>query len=497
MYYVRVRTLAQQVTDYIRKHDLLRAGDRVGVAVSAGLDSLALLRLLLELRRELGIVLSVVHFNHKLRGADAEEDEQFVGQLARQYKLEFHCESGDVGARAAKKKLSLETAAREMRYEYFRSLLLCGTLNRIATAHTLDDQAETVLLRMIRGAGTRGLAGIYPRLSVVRLESPQPLVVNHREHAAIVRPLLTIRRKDLEVHLAGLGQSWREDGSNRDLRHARNRVRHGILPRLERNLNPAVRETLAETADIARAEEEFWESEVAQLLPRVWLDNPSSRGGSVKIAPLAELQLALQRRVIRAACESLALRLEFRHVSEILDLVSTASGKAVLPRGWTVSRDKNELRFDPECTVAPKESDYEYRLPLPGAVEVPETGSRFEAVIIQRNEAGQYNREDLLDRALLVGGLRVRNWRPEDRFWPVHTKAPKKVKELLQAQHVTGLQRKLWPVVVSGKNNDVVWLRGFGAAARLAEQAEGVLIREVPLENADETAGSPARPRRG
>src|ERR1700688_2655016 len=118
MYYVRVRTLAQRVTDYIRKHDLLKAGDRVGVAVSGGADSVALLRLLLELRRELGIVLSVVHFNHKLRGADAEADEQFVGQLARQYKLEFHCDSGDVATRAAERKLSVETAARERRYEY-------------------------------------------------------------------------------------------------------------------------------------------------------------------------------------------------------------------------------------------------------------------------------------------------------------------------------------------------------------------------------------------
>jgi tRNA(Ile)-lysidine synthase len=488
MYYVRVRTLAQRVTGYIRKHDLLKAGDRVGVAVSGGVDSVALLRLLVELRRELGIVLSVVHFNHKLRGADAEADEQFVGQLARQYKLEFHCDSGDVATRAAERKLSVETAAREMRYEYFRGLLLRGALSRIATAHTLDDQAETVLLRMIRGAGTRGLAGIYPRLSIL---SPD----RHQEQVAIVRPLLETRRRDLEGYLAGLGQSWREDGSNRDLRHARNRVRHGILPRLERNLNPAVRETLAETAEIARAEEAFWEGEVARVLPQVWGADSSSRGGTVKIRLLAELPLALQRRVIRAAAELLGLRLEFRHVSEILELIPAGSGRAVLPKGWTVSGDKNGLRFDPECAVGLKGSDYEYCLPLPGAVEVPETGSHFEAVMIQSSEAGQYDREDLLDRAMLSGGLRVRNWRAGDRFWPAHTKAPKKVKELLQARHVTGLQRKLWPVVVCGKN-DVVWLRGFPAASGLPGQAEGILIREVPLGEAGRKAVSPARPRR-
>jgi len=496
MYYVSVRTLAQRVTEYIRKHDLLRAGDRVGVAVSGGADSVALLRLLLDLRQELGIVVSVVHFNHKLRGADADADEQFVADLARQHKLGFYCESGDVAARAAEKKLSLETAAREMRYEYFRSLLLGGTINRIATAHTLDDQAETVLLRLIRGAGTRGLAGIYPRLLVVSSGDALPSAASHQEQPAVVRPLLGTRRKDLEVYLAGLGQSWREDGSNRDLRHARNRVRHGILPRMERNLNPAVRETLAETAEIARAEEAFWETEVARVLPQVWQADPAAGSGTVKIGPLAELPLALQRRVIRAACESFGLRLEFRQVSEILELITTESGKAVLPQGWTVSRNKNELRFGPECTASSKESDYEYCLPLPGAVEVPEIGSRFEAVVIQSNEAGQYNREDLLDRALLSGGLRVRNWRAGDRFWPAHTKVPKKVKELLQARHVTGSQRKLWPVVVSGKNEGVVWLRGFPATARLPEQAEGVLIREVPLGEPAGKAGSSARPGR-
>jgi tRNA(Ile)-lysidine synthase len=440
-------------------------------------------------------VVSVVHFNHKLRGADAEADEQFVADLARQYKVEFRCESGDVAAHAAEKKLSLETAAREMRYEYFRGLLLNGTVNRIATAHTLDDQAETVLLRMIRGAGTRGLAGIYPRLSVAGGESDQPAAVGHQEYLAIVRPLLETRRKDLEGYLADLGQSWREDCSNRDLRHARNRVRHGILPRLERSLNPAVRETLAETADIARAEEAFWEGEVGRVLPRVWQADPSGRGGTVRIAPLVELAQALQRRVIRAVAESLGLRLEFRHVIETLDLISAGSGSAILPKGWTVSRDKNELRFDPECTAASKESDYEYCLPLPGAVEVSETRSRFEAAIVQGNEAGQYNREDLLDRAMLSSGLRVRNWRAGDRFWPAHTKAPKKVKELLQARRVTGLERKLWPVVVSGKN-DVVWLRGFPAASGLPGRAEGIVIREVPLGDVTGKAGSPARPRR-
>ena len=143
-------------------------------------------------------------------------------------------------------------------------------MNRIATGHTLDDQAETVLLRIVRGAGTRGLAGIYPQLSYSPPEVIKTQLSVPGSQFSVIRPLLATRRKLLEAYLRELGQDWREDSSNRDLRHARNRVRHGILPRLERTLNPAVRETLAETADVARAEEDYWQTEVARVLPGVW-----------------------------------------------------------------------------------------------------------------------------------------------------------------------------------------------------------------------------------
>ena len=473
LYYVAVRSLQQRVLGYIRKHELLRAGDRVGIAVSGGADSVALLRLLLDLRKEIGVVLSVVHFNHKLRGAESEEDERFVAQLAREHKLELHCESGQVTAYAEEKHLSLETAARELRYQYFRSLLLDRGLHRVATGHTLDDQAETVLLKIVRGAGGRGLAGIYPRLSVY---SSQPSAFSSQQlqklhSSSIIRPLLGIRRKHLEAYLRGLGQCWREDRSNRDLRHTRNRVRHGILPRLERYLNPGVGEALAETAEIARAEEEYWQKEVAQVLPLLWAE------GALKMSALADLPLALQRRVVRAASESLGLRLDFHHVEEILALTQTEAAKAAeLPGGWVVSRKQSELSFERQSGT-PSNPNYEYCLSVPGAVEVAETESRFEAVLVSGNAAKGYNPEDLLDRLSLAGELKVRNWRPGDRFWPAHTKVPKKIKELLQDIHVTGPERKLWPVVVSG--TEVIWVRGLQAPVRLlARGGEAVLIRE-------------------
>lgn len=470
-----MHSLSQTILDYIRKHELLKAGDRLGITVSGGADSVGLLRLLLELRKEIGAVLSVVHFNHQLRGADSDDDERFVADLAQLHKLELHRGSGEVAAYASEKHLSLETAAREMRYQYFRQLLREGRLNRIATGHTLDDQAETVLLKIIRGAGGRGLAGIYPKLSVSRC---QPSAVSSQQ-ISIIRPLLGTRRSELEAYLLSLDQSWREDKSNRDLRHMRNRLRHGILPRLERNFNPAVREALAETAEIARAEEEYWEKELARVLPLVW--QAHSAEGVLNISALNNLPLALQRRVVRAATECLGWRLDFRHVEEILAQSSNRIATTVLPGGWLVQLEKDALRFVRD-RGNPEKSDYEYRLSIPGSVEAPETTSRFEAVLLSGNAAEGYNPEDLLDRALLAAELKVRNWHPGDRFWPAHTKVAKKIKELLQERHVTGQERKLWPVIVSGQ--DVVWVRGFPVPARLRRGTvddKAVLLRETTL----------------
>jgi tRNA(Ile)-lysidine synthase len=465
MYYVPVRTLPQSVLDYIRREKLLHAGDRVGVAVSGGADSVALLRIMLELRAELGIVLSVVHFNHQLRGEEAAADENFVTQLANRHKLELFAGTGDVAAHARSLHLSTEAAARQLRYQYFRQLFEENKLNRIATGHTLDDQAETVLLRVVRGAGTRGLAGIYPQLLV------------QGSQFSVVRPLLKTRRKLLESYLGEIGQDWREDSSNRDLRHARNRVRHGIVPRLERTLNPEVRETLGDTADIARSEEEYWQKEVARVAPEVW----NAERLILKPAELAALPLALRRRMVRAAAESLGLNLEFRHVEEILVLDQRGPRSAMLPEGWLLSVTADGLQFAPPSRAVVANSDYEYKLAVPGTIRVPEARACFEVARVPASVAAGYNPDHMLDPALLQQELTVRNWRAGDHYWPAHSKAPKKIKELLQERKLTGTERTLWPVVVSGQ--EIVWVRGFPTPARLRPgdgDHEALVIRELP-----------------
>lgn len=432
------------------------------------------MRLMIELRDELGVVLSVVHLNHKLRGADSDADEQFVRELAEAHGLVIAIESRDVKAFAAEKKLSLEAAAREVRYEFFRSALQ-SKVNRIATAHTLDDQAETVLMKLGRGAGTRGLAGIYPKVAISHQPSaisppePTPKSTVPSRQLTIIRPLLGTRRSLLRSYLAEIRRSWREDASNQDLRHTRNRVRHEIVPRLEREVNPSVCEVLAETAEIARAEEEYWTNEVSNLLPQVW--NADEPGGILQLSRCKSLSLALRRRLVRAAAETLGVTLEFRHVEEILNQQSDGSN-SVLPGQWMVTRHGGELRFR---KVGQPFADYQYELSVPGKVTVTEAGIALEIVLVNGKREIQ---QHLVDSRFAQQKWVVRNWHAGERFWPAHTKEPKKIKELLQDRHITGDEKQRWPVIACGV--EILWLRGFGVRRDFqANGNEGVLIREL------------------
>lgn len=503
-YHGGVHGLAQDVCHYAREQDLVRAGERVGVAVSGGADSVALLRLLLELRDELGLVLSVVHVNHRIRGAEADADQEFVAELARRHGLLLHTLSVDTPAYSAEHKLSLEAAARQLRYECFQRLLTEGTLDKLATAHTLDDQAETVLLRLARGTGITGLAGIYPKWLVAtghRSDREETGALAHAGGrsspptvAAIVRPLLLVHRGELMAYLQAIGQPWREDASNLDLRFARNRVRHKLLPLLESELNPRVRERLAETAEIARAEEDYWAAEISRIRPQVWTVAAKGGQATLQIATLRRHPLALQRRLVRAAAESVGLSLDFQHIEELLALAQARPAgekQVILPEGWRVRRIHDRLQFEPaEAAQAVQNHDFAYALPLPGEVAVPETGTVFRAIVGALSPA-QSGRA--YDPSRLPGLLQVRNWHPGDRFFPAHTREQKKIKELLQDRKIPLAQRRTWPVITSAASGreEVIWVRGFLPPEHLlaaAGQAEGLIIEEFALQGASHRA---------
>jgi tRNA(Ile)-lysidine synthase len=483
-----VHLLAESLSKTIRKRESIRAGDRVAAAVSGGSDSVGLLGLLVELREELGIVLSVAHVNHKLRGEESDEDERFVANLARERGLELHCCDAPISAKSRAAiglgaGSGIEAAARELRYEFFRRLVQEGRVNRIATAHTLDDQAETLLLRIFRGTGIRGLAAIHPRI-VFEEEG--------RQIGEVIRPLLGVRRAEVLEFLRERGRNWREDSSNQDVSFLRNRVRHKLLPLVREEFGEAAIEHMSELAEIARAEEEHWECGHPEIRAQVGGATEPGWAASLQVALLMALPLAAQRRLVRAWLEANApeLGISFRLIEETIELAQgPAGGRVELAAGLRLRRGRLELilenaigRGSSEATNERGEArDYEYLLAVPGVLRIRERGTRVEACVVDVRDVGEGERGQLLDAEKIPKEVVIRNWRAGDRYWPAHTAAPRKVKELLSDRHVTGTEKKSWPVAIA-ESGELVWMRGFAvpAAFRAREEAtKAIWIREI------------------
>ncbi len=488
-------TLSQQLLRHIRGEKSLQAGDRVGVAVSGGADSVALLLLLLELREKLGIVLSVVHFNHKLRGKASDADEKFVAKLAAKYGLDLHSASLDVAKKAKKERANLEDAGRRARYDYFRSLADSGACTRIAVAHTADDQAETVLAHLLRGTGLAGLGGIHP------VAGP------------VVRPLLTVRRSELRAYLRSNKQNWREDVTNRDTKRMRARIRSKLLPLLAKQFQPVIVEHLATLADLARDDEAALrshaelrvlalakETEGGVRIPASDIAGPKSASRSLGETNRENEQInsaSIRKRMIRhitANIKPRAGQLGANHVEAVLELArSGRSGSSLsLPGGVEVRKERDTLVFRAAENAEGGSGrhanrEYAYNIDLADSsqnVQVPELGCIFRLRVIdwslQRGETK--SGEKVLDRDRLRSPLVLRNWRPGDRLRPLGHQNAHKLKRLLNEKRISRWERDGWPVLTSG--GVLVWARGFPVAADFAGNERtrtGIVIAEEPL----------------
>jgi len=357
---------------------LISAGERVCVALSGGADSVALLLTLADANRAkepLGIVLSAVHVHHGLRGAEADADEAFVRELCERMSVPLVVERVDVVARQNEEREGMEEAARELRYRLFWRLLAERRADVIATAHTLDDQAETVMMKLLRGAWTEGIGGIAPVI-----ERPANADQRSDGRVRVVRPMLGVRRAEVEAFLRDRGQAWREDATNRDVSLTRNRLRHELMPVL-RGFNPEVDVALARLSDIARDEEAFWQAEVARVLPQALLPGRPVRGGgravstvtgnsscAIEVERLRAMTPALRRRVLRAAARSIGRRISAAETAKLLALaglaqvdppVAARSGvRLELSAGLRAERTAREiqLRVDGAPFVAKKDT---------------------------------------------------------------------------------------------------------------------------------------------
>jgi len=486
--------LQLRVLATMHRHQMLRPGDVAGIAVSGGADSVALLRLMSDLQSKLGIRITVLHFNHQLRGSESDADQLFVRDLAHQKNLEFILGTLDVCAWAREHTCNLEDAARKCRYSFFSELIREGRITRICVGHTADDQAETVLAKIIRGTGPAGLGGIFPVTEFV------------------TRPLIEIRRAELRDYLVSEHQTWREDSTNLDESRLRARIRARLLPQLERDFQPVIVSHLNRLSELARDDDEFWSAVVEErftalvqkqkgalslpiddLLRPMNLNVTSIRNHS----PMMALTTRLIRRVLQ---EIKGDRSGFssRHVEDILHLATVcASGHQVdLPGRIVVERSFNNLRFSrkgptkvqdsPEKAGQPVEFHYPVSLEcLDGQdVALPEIGTRIRLKVIDWPAMQRDTRDDafIADWKLLRAPAVVRSWLPGDAFRPHGRRKNRKLKHLMREKRIAPRDRRGWPVLTSA--GEIVWARGFPVAQEFVadKDARKVLaISEEPL----------------
>ncbi len=426
--------------------------------------------MLVERGRDLGLVVHVAHLHHGLRGAEADSDRDFCRELAAKLGSGFHESRVDTAAEArpdagaGKAGETIEEAARRVRYAWFRKLMASGVVDAVATAHTLDDQAETVLAKFLRGAWTEGLSGIH---TVVRFPEGK-----------ILRPLLGTSRAEIEGYLRGLGQEWREDSTNRHLTYTRNRIRHELLPMLE-GWNPKLREHLAQMAELAREEEAWWEGEARRAAEQLVLPGRPVRGGgraageealAIDAGRLSELPAALQRRILRLAAGRLGAKTDFAGTEALRNLaLSGRAGQKCELAGVLGERTHRELRLV-AGGLRKAEVASEFCFDVPGEIEAREWGIRVRVGRTGQQPSGAEDHIDheagaesssaggsgagLMKKARAV----LRTWKPGDRVRLRYSGGARKVKEVLERMHVTGTARAHWPVLeFEGR---IVWMQG-------------------------------------
>ena len=446
-------SLAERVLATIRRRRLFPPGSRVLAAVSGGPDSVALVHVLAELAAHDVLALAgLVHLDHRLRGDESDRDAAFCERLARDLGLASFVGAEDVTEIRRTRGGSLEAVARDVRYAYFERVRAREAADVVAVGHTRDDQAETVLLRLLRGAGLRGTTGILPR------------------RGTVVRPLIDVSRREVLDYLATRRLQYVVDATNQDLTRSRNRIRHAILPELTRHFGPSVPAVLARHADAARDDEILLTALADAAAGRVVRQARGATG--LIVAELDRQPAAIARRLVRAALEASGAAPSLAHVEAVLALAGSGRAGALdLPacqaelcadEGVLLIRRRGAER--PEAAVP-----WRHDLPVPGQVELPEAGLRCRAerrAARPVEAAGEAFPEGW--SAVVAGGtlgerLVVRAWRPGDRLQPLGLNGRKKVQDLFVDRKVPRARRRQVPIVTD-ESDRIIWVAGHALA---------------------------------
>jgi tRNA(Ile)-lysidine synthase len=471
-------TIASRVLRTIQRYALVERGGRVVVALSGGPDSVALVHLLRELEADGHVIIAgLAHFNHQLRGAESDEDEAFCRALAAGLGLPFECGRGDVRAAAKAQGRSIEDAARVLRYAFLEQAADRLGADAIAVGHSRDDQAETFLLRLIRGSGPQGLAAILPRAG------------------RVIRPLLDMPRSELRAYAAGHGLTFRDDSTNQDLGIPRNRVRHELIPYLEREFSPGIAAVLAREAAIAREDEDHLQREAIDLAGSIVLTRESD-GGVTEIdsGALTSLHPSLAARVVRMALQARApgAFIGFDSIDRFLEFARHGRpGAALSLPGQQAVRTGKGIVLGPEPPRGPggsgraigrAENFFSFPLSIPGEVRLDKQGWAISAELggSTAQETGEcQGRGAAVEVAAdpLSLPLSIRSRRNGDRFHPPGSGRRKKLKDFLIDRKIPREMRDSLPLVVDGDDR-IVWVVGESVAAdfRVTSRSQGVIL---------------------
>jgi tRNA(Ile)-lysidine synthase len=462
--------LKEKVDKTIKKYGMLSKGDRVLIGLSGGPDSVALLYILLQLAPIFKLSLTVAHLNHKFRGQESDKDAEYVQEVARKLQLPVIMESRHVPAFIKKEGLSPEDGARRVRYDFFLQAARRTKANKIALGHNADDQAETVLMRFLRGSGSEGLSGIPP----VRDLKP-------RSGVKIIRPLLETARAEVEAYLKENRIKSRLDTSNLKPIYLRNKIRTKLLPLLSK-YNPNIKATLTRTAQVMGEENRYLKEIVDKYLKRFGKKRKGAL--TLDVIGLISLPRPIQRRIIRDAIgwvKGNKYGIQFRHIDDIISLLQAKKKTSLdLPGNILVTKEYKRLiiAFNKEESFTP----FTYTLKVPGVTNLPELKVSFRTRILkQRPRAlgAASKRRAYLDYRLIRSPLFVRTRREGDRFQPLGMPGNKKLKDFFIDEKIPLCVRTRTPLLCSG--NQIVWIIGrrISEKFKVTHRTKTILMVEV------------------
>ena len=477
--------LRKQVAGVIREHNLFRANDRILIGVSGGPDSVALLSLIYNTSRinPPYAEIFIAHLNHSIRGRESDEDEQFVNTLAEKYGVSLIAEKKDIIEIARERKISLEEAARDERYRFFESAAEKAGANVIAVGHNADDNAETVLHRIIRGTGITGVSGIRPK----RKLTPISTII-------LVRPLLFTWRKDITAYLEEENLSYRVDSTNIEKDKLRNRIRMELIPHLEENYNAKIKKSLAMLGETALQNSDYLEAKAKALFEDVLINREVSLEAAVlDINKLIESPQILQQMIIKEAIVRLDIPLKKLSNKNYKDILNTLNSKKtsainVVKEYLNVRREGNELhlsknRYCAEETPVISETE----IKVPGVTELVDMNCRVRTEIIEKKndfleefKQNKTNYEEAVDFDKISMPLTVRTRKSGDRFQPFGSSGLKKIKDFFIDNKVPVMERDTVPIVTM--NGEPIWIVGFRIDDRIRVSEETINLLVMKLE---------------